>query len=482
MLRINTKFLQNKIARLWNIIQCFMFIQTQDNPDPNNLKFLSGKQVLESGTKDFSTIQSAYCLPIGKTKDIVDKKSKTEFEQFVQKFIHIYIHSSGMENPLSYPDVVSRTTSSNSKQAANNYAAGLQVASLFSEYVLLYPLDVLRRQSQINNEAIKYHLSPVTVFPVLFKLSAQGPSGLWKGVLSSLAYHGLVIAADNSMQEIIPVKKTKSNRTNKIRTIVRDLTIRTVAYTLVSPIYYVMIIESVQSMSASDGNILDGLRDALIRFIPLVGSSRAKMLPIWQILLPTIGLMAGRYLCEKFLYEIILPTLNAIQEADRYRKTKQQKITHLSIDDDYELEENVLLFETTYASIIARIASTFLSQALFYPIETVIHRLYVQGVRAIIDNTDTGVGVQPINTNYFGFMNCLRSIEETEGSAGLYKGFGCVFLKFSFLYGGMLLAHGIARKFIQPTVSSIQSPIIQSLPNWKQTPVTTADLEATRRW
>ena len=93
-----------------------------------------------------------------------------------------------------------------SKQAASNYAAGLKMArsvlsiflslhpsgsSLFSEHVLLYPLDVLRRQIQVNrssasaedfssdrslqvnNEAMKYHLSPVSVFPVLFKISSQ---------------------------------------------------------------------------------------------------------------------------------------------------------------------------------------------------------------------------------------------------------------------------------------------------------------------
>ncbi|CAF0974296.1 unnamed protein product [Didymodactylos carnosus] len=369
-----------------------------------------------------------------------------------------------------------------SKQAASNYAAGLRIASLFSEYVLLYPLDVLRRQTQINNEAMKYHLTPVTVFPVLFKISAQGPASQWKGILSSLAYHGLVIATDNFIQEILPAKKTKDSRTSKIRRIIRDVLVRTVAYAIVSPIYYVMIIESVQSISASDGNMLDGLRDTLIRFIPMTNPSRAKMLPIWKILLPSIGLMTGRYLCQKILYKIILPTLNAIQETDRYRKIKQRRMAHLSIDEDYELEENVLLFETTYASIIARVASAFLSQAIFYPIETVVHRLHVQGVRAIIDNTDTGVGVLPINSSYSGFMNCLRSIEETEGSSGLYKGFGCILLKFSFLYGGMLLAHGVAKKFIQPTSSPIQSPMTQSPPNWKQTPLTTADSEATRRW
>jgi solute carrier family 25 protein 46 len=367
------------------------------------------------------------------------------------------------------------------KQAASNYAAGLRMASLFSEHVLLYPLDVLRRQIQVNNEAVKYHLSPVSVFPVLFQISGQGPSALWKGVLTSLAYNGLVIATDNFLQDLIPVKKSKHNQMQKLRRGIRDVAVRTAAYLLVSPIYYVMLIESVQSTSASDGNLLDGIRDTLIRFIPYSSSivgGRSKMLPMWKILIPTVGLMTGRYICEKILYKIILPTLNAIQEADRYRKRKQRRVVQLSMDDDYETEENVLLFETTYASLIARIASGFFGQLLFYPVETIVHRLHVQGVRAIIDNTDTGVGVVPINSSnyYTDFWSCFKSIEETEGSSGLYKGIGCVLLKFSLLYGGMLLAHGVAKKFVIDN-KSVSAPVTPAT-TWKNEPTTTRTNES----
>jgi hypothetical protein len=95
-----------------------------------------------------------------------------------------------------------------------------------------------------------------------------------------------------------------------------------------------MLIESVQSVSASDGNLLDGIRDTLIRFIPYsssIGGGRSKMLPIWKILIPAVGLMTGRYICEKILYKIILPTLNAIQEADRYRKRKQRRVAQVNL-------------------------------------------------------------------------------------------------------------------------------------------------------
>lgn len=44
-----------------------MFIQTQETPNPNSLKFLPGVQVLESGqTIDFPNGQTAYGSPLGK--------------------------------------------------------------------------------------------------------------------------------------------------------------------------------------------------------------------------------------------------------------------------------------------------------------------------------------------------------------------------------------------------------------------------------
>ena len=45
-----------------------MFIQSQETPNPNSLKFLPGRSVLETelGTRDYPTIQSAYSSPLAK--------------------------------------------------------------------------------------------------------------------------------------------------------------------------------------------------------------------------------------------------------------------------------------------------------------------------------------------------------------------------------------------------------------------------------
>ncbi|XP_043101998.1 NFU1 iron-sulfur cluster scaffold homolog, mitochondrial-like [Puntigrus tetrazona] len=43
-----------------------MFIQTQDTPNPNSLKFLPGRVVLEAGTMDFAGPREAYCSPLAR--------------------------------------------------------------------------------------------------------------------------------------------------------------------------------------------------------------------------------------------------------------------------------------------------------------------------------------------------------------------------------------------------------------------------------
>ena len=43
-----------------------MFIQVQETPNPNSLKFVPGEQVLESGTVNFPNAQSAYCSPLAR--------------------------------------------------------------------------------------------------------------------------------------------------------------------------------------------------------------------------------------------------------------------------------------------------------------------------------------------------------------------------------------------------------------------------------
>ncbi|KAK7934171.1 hypothetical protein WMY93_005067 [Mugilogobius chulae] len=48
-----------------------MFVQTQDTPNPNSLKFLPGRTVLDSGTMNFAGPREAYCSPLARWRKSV---------------------------------------------------------------------------------------------------------------------------------------------------------------------------------------------------------------------------------------------------------------------------------------------------------------------------------------------------------------------------------------------------------------------------
>lgn len=72
--------------------------------------------------------------------------------------------------------------------------------------------------------------------------------------------------------------------------------------------------------------------------------------------------------------------------------------------------------------IYSTLLSIMSTEILFYPFETILHRIQLQGTRTIIDNLDSGYSVVPILTSYEGASDCYRSTLATEGISGLYKG------------------------------------------------------------
>lgn len=72
--------------------------------------------------------------------------------------------------------------------------------------------------------------------------------------------------------------------------------------------------------------------------------------------------------------------------------------------------------------IYSTLLSIMSTEIIFYPIETILHRIQLQGTRTIIDNLDSGYSVVPILTSYEGATDCYRSTIASEGVSGLYKG------------------------------------------------------------
>ncbi|KAM7391517.1 hypothetical protein PAMP_022202 [Pampus punctatissimus] len=79
-----------------------MFVQTQDTPNPNSLKFMPGCIVLEGGTMNFSGPREAYCSPLARQLFRIDGV-KSVF--LGPDFITITKSDTDMEWKVIKPDV-----------------------------------------------------------------------------------------------------------------------------------------------------------------------------------------------------------------------------------------------------------------------------------------------------------------------------------------------------------------------------------------
>lgn len=89
-------------SAVWHNAVRDMFIQTQDTPNPNSLKFIPGKEVLESRTMEFSTPAAAFCSPLARQLFKIEGV-KSVF--FGPDFITITKESEDLDWNLLKPDI-----------------------------------------------------------------------------------------------------------------------------------------------------------------------------------------------------------------------------------------------------------------------------------------------------------------------------------------------------------------------------------------
>lgn len=138
------------------------------------------------------------------------------------------------------------------------------------------------------------------------------------------------------------------------------------------------------------------------------------MLPVWIIVVPTVTYGVFRYLSNILVSKSVKHAL-IMYELHKLRKTGA--IPKDSSSDDERLEA------------VSDLTASAVSDAVFFPLETIMHRLYLQGTRTIIDNLDTGLSVMPILTGYVGPLDCCVTTIAQEGRLGLLKGFGALLLQ-----------------------------------------------------
>ncbi len=260
----------------------------------------------------------------------------------------------------------------------------------------------------------------------------QGSGVLWKGCFSSLILTTLDTISNNLIEELAPLKNSSSR--------IKHILLKTISSFLLIPMYSVHLLRSVQSdlTIVNNWSPLTIFIEPFQRILGIKTGFYARALPLWYLISLSLPYFVGKHVLEyifnRYFFQI---------KEENFLKKDQTSILNRNqfetIDDiECQLIETIPnLVNRSFLRIEANICSVFLANFIFYPYETILNRLFVQGTRTIVDNLDkTGVGCVAINTRYLGLVDCCRTIIETEGQwgRGFYKGIGFLMLKFGLIY------------------------------------------------
>uniref|UniRef100_A0A6I8PUL2 Solute carrier family 25 member 46 n=1 Tax=Xenopus tropicalis TaxID=8364 RepID=A0A6I8PUL2_XENTR len=288
---------------------------------------------------------------------------------------------------------------------------------LFTENVLAHPCIVLRRQCQVNYHARNYQLSPFSIVNIMYSFTkTQGFRALWKGMGSTFIVQGISLGAEGMLSEFTHLPRELNHKWNP-KQIGGHLLLKGLVYVIVTPFYSASLIETVQSEIIHDNpGILDCLKEGIGRVLNLGVPYSKRLLPLLVLTFPTVLHGILHYIISSTIQKCVLFFI------------KKKSPAQLPGDGSNAVQNKL---EDYFPELIANFAASLCADVLLYPLETVLHRLHIQGTRTIIDNTDLGHEVVPINSQYEGLKDCINTIKREEGGLGFYKGFGAVVVQYT---------------------------------------------------
>ncbi|XP_047737405.1 mitochondrial outer membrane protein SLC25A46 [Hyalella azteca] len=312
---------------------------------------------------------------------------------------------------------------------AGRYAElSISIVSLMGENLLSHPFTVLRRVCQVDVSSKRQHLLPITILYASMK-SQQGITVLWKGLGSVLIVKGLTMGVEDVISKFTPLPKDVYAGSS-VRTVSQHLLLKCLSLAVVTPFLAASLVETVQSSVACESpGIFDVFKEGLTRLLSFTQPQIGRLLPIWLVVVPTVT--------HGLLHYIIGNAASTLaQHACHAQYLQKQGATARR---EGAVAKNYVSgsFNDTSTRLHAAFFGHLVADVLLYPMETLVHRLQLQGTRTIIDSLDAGYDVRPVLTRYEGFWDCLSTTIRDEGPLGLMKGFGAVCLQYA-VYGAVL--------------------------------------------
>ncbi|KAK6106555.1 Mitochondrial carrier family protein [Brugia pahangi] len=312
------------------------------------------------------------------------------------------------------PAVLSKPTNENasSPRKPHNPMANVSIGitNLVTKILISHPCTVLRRQCQVHQFARSLHLTPFTLIPVVYKVvSCEGLLTLWKGAIGSGVLWGLSIVGEILLADIFGLPRYYVKH-GSFKKYCHHLILKAATAVCMTPFIVSSFIETVRSESGrcDEFRVMDVVINGIsrLRFDFIGPRDNSKRFSLLYLLIPTTCLFTSHYLITIGLFDWIYVL------AKRYvsRKPLHEKTA----------------FDQYFPHIFATLTSQMLADFSLYPFETVLHRLYIQGTRTLIDNLDSGVTAISITAKYVGFFDCIRTIINRESFWSLYAGVGAL--------------------------------------------------------
>ncbi|KRZ28663.1 Solute carrier family 25 member 46 [Trichinella pseudospiralis] len=303
-----------------------------------------------------------------------------------------------------------------SENLSNQYekyiGIGVGIASILLENVFSQPFIAFRRQCQVNFKAAHYHRTPVTVIPIMYNVQHNQDFGsLWKGVSSSIVLRGISVASENLMSEVLDYPKVIMSP-NSWMIVMKHLALKAISFAVTTPIMISAFLETVQtSLDREKPGLFDCVFEGFKRiYNDVMGPRGHPRFSVFNLTVPTVA------------YRLLFYVTQKVFRWHMYNSVKSHRANRS--------EQNKSPFDKYFPEVFTALTSDLFTEALLYPFETVLHRLYLQGTRTLIDNLDDGCSVMPIMTRYEGVIDCIRTIKLDEGIGGFYKGFGALVLQY----------------------------------------------------
>ncbi|CAB3408680.1 unnamed protein product [Caenorhabditis bovis] len=310
-----------------------------------------------------------------------------------------------------------------SGKPANDPLAGalLGLSDVITKSLISHPCAVLRRQCQVHQFANSLHLTPVTLVPVMCNAVAkEGIQTFWKGAIGSSVLWGLANVTEIVLGDLLGLPRTFVINGSSEK-YYKHIILKATTFLVMTPFYVSSFIETVRSESgigADDSRVLDVLVRGVDRMRYFFSSGRdpSKKFSILHLALPTTTFQLSHYMIQSALY-------------NQFHKMARRYVAKKPASER-------TAYHNFVPQLFAQISSLVVTDAILYPMETVLHRMYIQGTRTLIDNMDTGLSAVSITVKYTGFFDCFKQILENEGFWALYAGVGAVFLEY-LLHSGL---------------------------------------------